>query len=371
MNMNFKMPTTLITGLGCVGRSSANLAALGSACLIVTGASSAKRSGALADMETALKKENIRYELYDKTEQNPTVLTCLEAGEKARAAGADFIVGIGGGSPLDAAKAAAVFAANPGMSERELFSGEWKNSPLPVAAVGTTAGTGSEVTQVSVLTTSDGLKKSIRDDRLFPALSLGDPAYTATMPVSFTLSTAADAMAHCVESYFNRLANDISRTFAVRGVSLLADTFKKILKGGADSLGFDEREALYNASIYGGLAISVTGTAFPHAVGYFLSERHNVPHGTACAVFLPLFIRHNIKCEPEQAKEFFLKTGISGDELISLVEAVTPKCDVSVTEKDLRELAPRWTDNASIKKSFGVFSPEFTTDAIRQLFKKD
>lgn len=366
--MNFYMPTNLMTGAGCVAASSHKIAALGKRCLIVTGASSAKKCGALADVEAALKKENISYELYDKIGQNPTAISCLEAGQLAQENGAEFIIGVGGGSPLDAAKAVAVFAANPDMTFDALFKLDWKRQPLPVAAVGTTAGTGSEVTPVSVITTPEGLKKSIRDGRIYPTLSLGDPTYTATLPDGFTRSTAADAMAHCLESYFNRTANDLSRTFALKGVSLLVKVFEKIARNGTDSLDPDDRETLYNASIYGGLAISVTGTAFPHAVGYFLSELHGVPHGTACAVFLPHFIRHSSACAPELTKTFRAKLGVTEDELISLIEAVTPDCPVTVEKEEQNRLAPRWADNASIKKSLGEFPPESVGEMIDGLF---
>jgi len=175
-------------------------------------------------------------------------------------------------------------------------------------------------------------------------------------------------MAHCLESYFNRTANDISRTYAVKGVSLLVDMFKKIISDGTDSLTLDDRETLYNASIYGGLAISVTGTAFPHAVGYFLSELHAVPHGTACAVFLPHFLRHNSACEPELTKDFLSEIKTTEDEMISLIAAVTPECYISVTEDELLQLAPRWYNNSSVAKSFGVFSAEDVSTMIRELF---
>ncbi len=368
MNMNFYMQTNLVTGAGCVAASSQKLAALGGRCLIVTGVSSAKKCGALADVETALEKENISYTVYDKIGQNPAVLSCLEAGELAHNIGAEFIVGIGGGSPLDAAKAVAVFAVNPGLTFQELFALDWKNRPLPVVAVGTTAGTGSEVTPVSVLTTPEGLKKSIRDGRIYPVLSLGDPRYTETLPDEFTRSTAVDAMAHCLESYFNKTANNISRTFALKGVSLLLDVFQKIVCNGTVALTPDDRETLYNASIYGGLAISVTGTAFPHAVGYFLSELHAVPHGTACAVFLTRFIRHSAVSEPALMKDFLSRLGVTEDALIALIEAVTPDCPVIVTKEEQERLAPRWVNNASIKKSVGEFPPEAVDEMINALF---
>ena len=131
----------------------------GKKCIIVTGGKSALLSGALDDMKYALKECDIKYEIYDKIGPNPRIDHCHEAGEIARKFGADFIVGIGGGSPLDAAKAVAVYAANPEMKRDEIYTTTNRNKALPIVAIGTTAGTGSEVGRVSVLTNPDTGRK--------------------------------------------------------------------------------------------------------------------------------------------------------------------------------------------------------------------
>ena len=156
MNMNWYMPARLITGLGCVKDSANEIVKLGKSCLIVTGRHSAKACGALDDVETVLENAGIFREVYDGIGQNPRLTDCMEAAGQACRMGADFIIGIGGGSPLDAAKCIAVLAANPGMTQETLYSLQWAKRPLPVMAVGTTAGTGSEVTKVAVITTPDG-----------------------------------------------------------------------------------------------------------------------------------------------------------------------------------------------------------------------
>jgi alcohol dehydrogenase class IV len=115
--------------------------------------------------------------------------------------------------------------------------------------------------------------------------SFGDATYTMTLSPEFTRSTALDALSHCLESYFNRTANDISRTFALRGIVILTKMLKRTSVADYEPLSFEDREALYCASLYGGLAISVTGTVFPHALGYFLSEQYGISHGNACAVY--------------------------------------------------------------------------------------
>ena len=160
MNLNGFMPVKLVTGAGCVRASAKELAKLGRVCLIVTGKTSAKICGALQDVTETLRNNGQSWAVFDEIGQNPKLTDCMAAAEKAIAAGADFILGIGGGSALDAAKCIAVLAANPGLTQAQLYAFDWANAPLKIVAVGTTAGTGSEVTKVSVITTPDGRKKN-------------------------------------------------------------------------------------------------------------------------------------------------------------------------------------------------------------------
>ncbi len=368
MNMNFFVNTKVITGVDCVKNNADKIGSYGKKCLIVTGASSAKKCGALDDVISALRSQGISYEIYDKICQNPTVESCVEAGEIACDIKADFIFGIGGGSPLDASKAIAVVATNPDISEEKLYAMEWENRPLPVVAVGTTAGTGSEVTSVAVITNSKGLKKSFRNDLSYPVLSFGDPKYTLSLPDSFTRSTAVDALAHCVESFFNRSANEISKIYAVAGARRLFKVFDKIIANGTKKLTIDDREDLYNASLLGGLAIAVTGTAFPHAFGYFLTENYDVAHGTACAVFLNEFVDYNATVKPELAKEFFDEIRIDEDVFKSTVERITPEISVKLSDKDIADLSSRWENNAGLKRNWGVVDTEFANVLLRKLF---
>ena len=174
--------------------------ALGSRCLIVTGRNSAKASGALDDCTAALDEHGVPWQVFDGIGQNPLLSSCHAAGTAARDFGADFLIGIGGGSPLDGVKAAAVYAANPELTPPDVYGG-WKNPALPFALIGTTAGTGSEVTRVSVLThDGTGRKKSISGPDLYARISLGDPRrYTASLPRRFTISTAQIGRASCRE----------------------------------------------------------------------------------------------------------------------------------------------------------------------------
>lgn len=368
MNMNFFVNTRLITGVDCVRNNAERLGSYGDRCLIVTGASSAKKCGALDDVTETLDSTGVQYEIYDRICQNPTVESCFEAGKLACEINADFIIGIGGGSPLDASKAIAVVAANPDITEENLYAMNWAEQPLPVVAVGTTAGTGSEVTSVAVITNSKGFKKSFRNDLSYPFLSLGDPKYTLSLSDSFTRSTAVDALAHCVESFFSRSANDISKIYAVAGVRKLLKVFEKIIAESTESLTIKDREELYNASVLGGLAIAITGTAFPHALGYFLTENYGIAHGTACTVFLNEFVDYNAEIKPELTKEFFDEIRVDMESFKTTVEKITPAVDVRLSDDDIEKLSVRWENNAALKRNWGNVDTAFVNSILRKLF---
>ena len=137
MDMSFYMPTDVRTGRGCLLAGGGALSRLGARCLVVTGKTSARASGALDDLATVLSGAGVGYTVFDGIGQNPTYAACLAAAEVAKEIGAEFIVGIGGGSPLDAAKAVAVLAACRDTSAEALFSCKWDAAPLPIVAIGT------------------------------------------------------------------------------------------------------------------------------------------------------------------------------------------------------------------------------------------
>lgn len=364
--MEFYMPTNLITGAHCVRDRAKEFAKLGQRCLIVTGGSAAVRSGALAETKEALEGQNIAFTVFSGIAPNPTLASCQEGGRAAHDFGAEFVVGIGGGSPLDAAKAISVFAANPEMTEETFYSAVWPDAPLPNVLIGTTAGTGSEVTSVSVLTDSRGRKHSIHDRRIYAAIALGDPRYTMSLPRSATLSTGIDAIAHCVESLFNRKADLVSELFAVRGIRLGLPALKTAAEQ-ESPLSLQQRGELYHASILGGMAINRTGTAFPHNVGYYLTEQYGVPHGFASAVFMPELLEHVKQCDPKRCEDLLREAGTGEKELRELVEKTVPKRGLLLTEEEIRTALPRWENNGTVKNTIGIV----TTEQIARMLRKE
>ena len=351
--MQYYMPTRLITGKDVVVENAELIGSYGKKTLIVTGANSAKKCGALDDVVKALESQQVEYKVYDGICQNPTMASCEEAADIAKKFGAEFIIGIGGGSPLDAAKVVAKKAAD---------------KTLPIVLVGTTAGTGSEVTKVAVITNDEGFKKSQKSDDMYAQVAFGDPKYTMTLSREFTASTAIDALAHCVESYFSKKANEISRGTALQGIAILLKELPKIAAG--EELSYETRENLYDASILGGLSIAVTGTIFCHNVGYYFTEHFKLPHGVACAITMPALMKHVMKADPEYTQDFYKRLGTDEKAFVSLVEAVLPEVDCLMTEAMIDELLPRWENNASVMSTIGTVTTQYIKVILMEMFVK-
>ncbi len=364
--MNFYMPTKLVGGVDCIRTHAHLIAQTGTRCLLVTSASAAKRCGALDDVTAVLDRLGIPWEIYDRIRANPTIASCMEAAEMARQFGADFLMGIGGGSALDAAKIAAIAAANPEIDAEGLYAKQWSCRRLPLILVGTTAGTGSEVTPVAVMTDDAGRKRGIRDEMVYADLSFGDPKYTYSLPRSVTVSTAVDAVCHCMESYFNRQANPISRGFALQGMELLLPPLRHLTEH--DDLSSRQRQDLYHGSILGGLAISVTGTTFPHNMGYYFSEEHGIPHGHACALFLPNLLDHVAACAPRDTELFFQTLGTTAEELLQLVNTLLPLPSIRLSEETIAALLPRWENNVSVMNTMGTITTDYLRGVLLEKF---
>ena len=359
--MNFFMPTRLYTGENPIAEHGAELRELGASCLIITGANSAKASGALDDVTAALEAAGIAYIVWDCVTENPPVASCIEAAHSAIYAGVEFVLGIGGGSALDATKAVAVFAANPGLDEDGFYAKAWENDPLPIVLVGTTSGTGSEVTKVSVLTDSHGRKHSIHDDRLYARLAFGDARYTKSCPRFVALTCGVDILAHAIEGYFSRKADEIARACAVRAVRQAAGPLAAL--AASRELTDEQYEQLYEASILAGLTINTTGTCFPHNVGYYLTETYDVPHGFACAIFLPELFQRVSDYDPEYADAFFAACGTSEVALVRLIKSCLPKYGIRMSEDEIDAALPRWENNGSVKNT----RADVDADSIREM----
>jgi len=303
MDMSFYMPVNVITGEGCVS-AHADALALGKHAFIVTGRNSARASGALSDVVAVLEAKNIRYTLFDQAAENPLASVCREGGALMRTSGADFVIGIGGGSALDAAKAVAAFAVCPDADTESIFDADFDAHPiLPIAAIPTTSGTGSEANPYAVLTLDGGTqKKTLKHiPGTYPRVAFVDPRYTYSLNENYTVSTALDALSHAIESYLSPKSNAASEMYAafaakqIWGVIFMGEDGE----GEKDAGGFTptQRRRLSMASIAAGIAINRTGTGFPHPMGYSITLSDGIPHGRACGAFEGAYIEYNMKTE--------------------------------------------------------------------------
>ncbi len=365
MTYSIYMPVKCFRGNGCVTENSSALA-LGNSCLIVTGKNSAKLSGALDDAVKSLEKEGVSYGIFDGIGENPLLSACYKAGEAAREIKADFILGIGGGSVLDASKAIAIYAANSDLSPIDIYKREYKNKALPVALIGTTAGTGSEVTAVAVLTNDEtGIKKSISGPDCYAAVAFCDPKYTWSMSYKTTVSTALDAFAHAIEGFFTQKCDGVLRLFAEKCIPELYSCLCTLSE--TDTVPIEIREKLYYASIYAGLVINTCGTAFPHPLGYVLTENYGVPHGMACAAFFSPFIDRCAEFAPGKIADFCNMTG-DIDKVKAVISSLTDLNGAVIGEENAKKFALRW--QSVIPRNFTASPGSLTQKEAEEILAK-
>lgn len=336
MEFKFQIATKAFLGRDCVKKNRTEFGRYGERALIVCGRNSAKASGALKDITDVLTELGKEYEIYDKVENNPTLENVKEGGEAARAFGADFIVGIGGGSPLDAAKAVAVLAVND-IEPLDLYKNTFAAKPLPILAVPTTAGTGSEITPYSILTRKDmQTKMSFGNEDTFPRAAFLDAAYTESMSYETTVDTAIDALSHAVEGYLSKRSTAVSDIFAVEAIEAFGKCIKALLGRNID---FNVREKLLYASMLGGMVISHTGTTIVHGMGYSLTYFKNIPHGRANGLLMKEYLKFNYdasKTKIDKVLQLMKLEDIEG--FGRVIDSLMP-CESSFTEEELRMYA--------------------------------
>lgn len=368
MNASFFMPTRVLFGRGVLTQNAEHLR-LGKHALIVTGRHSAKLCGALDDVTAVLSAAGIAYTVFDKITENPPLLTCHEGGKLAAAVGADFVIGIGGGSPLDAAKAIAAFATNPGLEPLDVYDQEKRVAhSLPIIAIPTTAGTGSEVNPYAVVTLPDGeRKKTFTCADSWPCVAFVDPKYTDSLPYGTTVSTALDAFAHALESYLSPKSSVLSENAALFAAEKIWD----VLSQYPDAFTPDMRDALSVASTAAGVAISVTGTGFPHPLGYSITLLDGIPHGRACAAFAEDYITYNEKhpVGKERIARFAAAIGTTPKVMKTYLPALA-EVELSFTDEEI-ELRVALIENAkNYANSPYVLSKTEIRDIYKRLFGK-
>ena len=300
MNFEFATANRIVFGSGKVGRLPTLAAALGGRILFVTG-SNAQRA---QDHIESLRQQGSSVELFSVSGE-PSIQSVQAGVQAAGDTSAELIVGFGGGSPIDAAKAIAALATNPGepLDYLEVIGGgqPLTAKPLPSIAIPTTAGTGSEVTRNAVLASSEHkVKVSLRHPLMLPDIAIVDPELTHSMPPGVTATTGLDALTQLIEPYTCSRANPLTDGFCREGIRRASVALERTFHDGNDA---EARSNMALASLLGGLSLANSGLGAVHGFAGPIGGMYSAPHGAVCAALLPHVMRANVAALSERAPD--------------------------------------------------------------------
>ncbi len=266
--------------------------------------------GITKHLEDILKEQGFALSVYDKVQPNPTVSTVEEARQLYLEKECEALIGFGGGSSMDTAKAVGALIARPNSTLEDLggILRVWLRTPYTIA-IPTTAGTGSETTVAAVILDDEtGHKYALMDFPLIPDVAVLDPETTRTLPPRITAGTGMDTLAHAVEAYIGNSTTKQTRREALRAVRLVFRNLERAVKNGND---MKARRAMLRASYLGGCAFTVSYVGYAHAVSHSLSGKYNMPHGETTAVLLPYVLEaYGTKIYP-QLKALAIAAGVA------------------------------------------------------------
>lgn len=335
---HFVIPNHTVVGTNVLGEAAPLLKKMGNKAFIVTG-----RHVAVSDMMkqlTALLDENgIDCVIFDGITGEPTD-TMIENGvEMLKSSGCDFIIGIGGGSPLDSAKAIAAMAVNEG-SIADYNGKEITGEILPLAAIPTTAGTGSEATKFTVITDSEkGIKMLLKGDVLVPKLAIVDSSFTVGAPKSVTSATGLDALTHAVEAYTSRKAFSMTDTLAVSAVKRIMKYLPIAYKEPDNSLA---REQMSIAALEAGICINNSSVTIVHGMSRPIGAMFHVPHGMSNAMLLKECLSFAVSGAYEKFANLGRETGVASDsdsdetaaeKFIDSLQSICDVCEIPTLEQ--------------------------------------
>lgn len=378
---HFVIPNHTVVGTNVLGEAAPLLKKMGNKAFIVTG-----RHVAVSNMMkqlTALLDENgIGCVIFDGITGEPTD-TMIENGvEMLKSSGCDFIIGIGGGSPLDSAKAIAAMAVNEG-SIADYNGKEITGEILPLAAIPTTAGTGSEATKFTVITDSEkGIKMLLKGDVLVPKLAIVDSSFTVGAPKSVTSATGLDALTHAVEAYTSRKAFSMTDTLAVSAVKRIMKYLPIAYREPDNSLA---REQMSIAALEAGICINNSSVTIVHGMSRPIGALFHVPHGMSNAMLLKECLSFAVSGAYEKFANLGRETGVASDsdsdetaaeKFIDSLQNICDVCEIPTLEQygiDRNEYYSKISKMATDAVASG--SPantvkEVTVDDCIEIYKK-
>ena len=291
-------PTKIHFGVGAIDDLAQAVQDLGGSKALLVADPNLKSVGLLEKITAPLDKNGVQYEIFDHIDPEPGLMLADEGTSIASGAGCDCVIGVGGGSAMDVAKAISILLTNGGKAEDYLGLGKIKKPGVPKIMVPTTAGTGAEVTFTAVFINEKTKSKGgMNGDPLYPDMALLDPALTLTLPPNVTAAPGIDAFTHALEAFVSTQAHTISDMYALEAMELISGNLAMAYANGDN---IEARSAMLMGSLLAGKALATAGVGLVHAMAYPLGGMFNIPHGLANAVLLPFVVDYNIIGNPEK-----------------------------------------------------------------------
>ncbi len=339
MSFNMFVPTRVLFGQGQLENLHAQTLPGKKAMLVISKGKSAKVNGTLRRVEEQLHRAGVETVIFDRVEPNPLKSTVMEGKTFAREHGCDFLVAVGGGSCMDAAKAIAVMATNEGDLWDYILSGTGKRkplaaSPLPLVAVTTTAGTGSETDSGAVITNAETHEKSgFLHESLFPVLAIVDPDLMRTVPPDMTAYQGFDALFHSVEGYISKAANLMSDMYAITAIENVSQNLATAV---ADGNNMEARERVAFGNTLSGSVMCVGTCTSEHSLEHAMSAFHqDLPHGAGLIMISRAYYTHFINlhvCDERfvrMAQAMGMEDATSPEDFITMLMKLQKDCGVA------------------------------------------
>ncbi|MBP7494429.1 MAG: iron-containing alcohol dehydrogenase [Spirochaetales bacterium] len=326
-----------------------------------------------------LRREQFQIGVFDRVESNPKDYNVEDAAQATQMQKAECILAIGGGSPIDCAKVASILAVQGGSPRDYEDRSHIGPNLLPILAVPTTAGTGSEVTFGAVITDSvEKYKFTVKSPRIAPCFALLDPELTLSMPPPLTAATGMDALTHAIEAYTSRAAESIADACALHATRLISSYLPRAVAEGND---LEARSALLLGSLLAGIAFSHSDVGAVHCIAEALGGMYDIPHGVCNAVCLPVVMDYCKDGCSEKYKELGIAMGISQqasspEATVAYVHGLARKVGLpefrsfSVPPEEFPVVAQKSVANGSNKNNIPVLTPEDYVKILHRLIEK-
>ena len=374
MNFQMYLPTRTLFGAGQLGNLHKQKLPGKKAMLIISNGKSMKVNGFLERTEEQLRMAGIEYAVFDRIQPNPLKSTVMKGAAFARENHCDFIVALGGGSVMDAAKAIAAMAANSGDLWDYISGGTGKglpleNAPLPLVAITTTAGTGSEVDQWGVVTNDETHEKIGFGgiDELFPVLAIVDPELMLSVPPEYTAYQGFDALFHSVEVYISKYANLMSDMIALTAIEHISKNLAEAVRNGSN---LDAREKTAFGNTMSGYAMVMGSCTSEHSLEHAMSAFHqNLPHGAGLVIISKAYFTHFIEqhvCDDRfirMAQAMGMENASQPMDFITMLSALQENCGVANLKMSDYGIAPSEFETLS-KNAMETMGGLFGSDRI-------